>query len=244
MRTLYIITVIISIIFFSCHKSDNSAPSQEGQGGSLARFTVSGDYLYTVEMGRLNVFNIQNDQEPNKVGDISIQWEVETIYAKPPYLFLGTRTGVKILSIENPAFPSFISDFEHVYNCDPVVVTDSIAYSTLNSTGACGRGLNQLDIIDISDIYNPKLINSVPMENAKGMGVNGNILFVCNNGLNMYDISNKQDPKLIAIKNIPAEDVIPLDTLLLVTAEDGMYQYSYNQNFDLEFLSKLFSIQQ
>ena len=78
-----------------------------------------------------------------------------------------------------------------------------------------------------------------------GHGVPGAMVsVVCNNGLNMYDISNKQDPKLIAIKNIPAEDVIPLDTLLLVTAEDGMYQYSYNQNFDLEFLSKLFSIQQ
>lgn len=245
MKPIYFFSLLALLAIFSCHKeSVNTNTSDQGQGGSLARFTVAGDYLYTVEMDKLHVFDIKNEQNPTKVYDVDLLWGVETIFAEPPYLFLGTRTGVKILSISNPDKPVYISEFIHIYSCDPVVVNGNIAYSTLNSFGSCGRGLNQLDIIDMSDIYTPQLIKSIQLTNPKGLGTNGNVLFVCNNGLEVYDITDKQNPQLIIKTAISAEDVIPLDTILLVGATDGLYQYAYNQNFEFELLSKLFSIDQ
>ena len=84
-----------------------------------------------------------------------------------------------IYDVSNPASPQKLSVYQHVYSCDPVVVEGDFAYVTLNSLNTwCGRFSNQLDIIDISDLSDPKLIKQYAMESPLGLGIYGNLLFV------------------------------------------------------------------
>ncbi|MFO7829338.1 MAG: hypothetical protein R6V23_11990, partial [Bacteroidales bacterium] len=148
-KTLAII--IIAIFIYSC--DDNSAyysdsSSDTGTSGSLARFAIAGNYLYTVELEQLKIFNVSDETSPQFIKQIYPGFGIETIFAKGDYLFLGSQWGVYIYDISSPENPQQLSVYSHTYSCDPVVVSGNYAYSTLNSAGPCGRGLNQLDVID------------------------------------------------------------------------------------------------
>ena len=66
------------------------------------------------------------------------------------------------------------------------------------------------------------------MTGPRGLGVDGNLLFLCDDGLKVYDISNVYDiDRLYHFSDIDAYDVIPDDDLLIMTGSDGLYQYSY-----------------
>lgn len=212
-----------------------------GVGGSMARFTVFSDYLYTVDYSMLRVFDISVLTEPQLEEEINIGWNIETIFPYNNKLFIGTMTGMLIYSLEQPAEPEFISEFSHVSSCDPVVVEDNYAYVTLRSGNLCGESEDLLDVIDISDIYNPQLVKEYPMVEPFGLGIDNSILFVCDGsaGLKIY---NAEDPMNISANllkeypNINAFDVIPLGDVLLMIAVEGLYQYSY---YDLKNIQEL-----
>ena len=71
------------------------------------------------------------------------------------------------------------------------------------------------------------------MDNPYGLGISGDILFVCDgtSGLKVFDAS---DPLLIIehqlarFPGIQAYDVIPLGKSLLMIGSDGFYQYDYS----------------
>ena len=160
----YILTIIIILNLTGCdsdfnYSSDSS--SDQGTSGSLARFAIAGDYLYTVELEQLKIFNIADEKSPVFVKQINPGFGIETIFSKENYLFLGSRWGVYIYDISNPQSPQQVSLYSHIYSCDPVVVSGNYAFSTLNSSGPCGRGFDQLDIIDISNISNPVNVKTI-----------------------------------------------------------------------------------
>jgi hypothetical protein len=137
--------------------------------------------------------------------------------------------GMYIYDIKNPASPTFISVYQHVTACDPVVAQGNYAYVTLRSIPTnnwCNRGVNRLDIINISNPYSPQIANTYPMTQPGGLGVKDNYLFVCDKGLKVYRDSATY---LTLLKTYPidAYDVIPLDSLLVAVASDGLYQYKF-----------------
>ena len=71
-----------------------------------------------------------------------------------------------------------------------------------------------------------------------GLGLDGDKLFVCDNGLKVFSLADPMAPLLTKGFNIPAIDVIPDANLLLVLATDGLHQYKY-QNDTITFLSHL-----
>ena len=238
------IFILASVLIYSCdsdssYNSDSS--SDQGTSGSLARFAIAGNYLYTVELEQLKIFDISNEQKPVFITQIWPGFGIETIFVKGDYLFLGSRWGVYIYDITNHESPKQLSLYSHVYSCDPVVVSGDYAYATLNSSGPCGRGLNQLDIIDISDKSNPFKVYTIEMESPKGLGISGDLLFVCDNGIKVYDISDPEIPQFIRKENLSAFDVIPIDNLLIVVAESGLYEYEFNNNGELNLISTLHS---
>ena len=234
------------LLIFACEESsfdyDIDQNDAAGSAGSLARFTISGDYLYTVDPEKLKTFDISDEQNPALLDETYVDFGVETIFPYGEFLFLGTSQGVYIYSVATPASPQYISLFTHVQSCDPVVVSGNYAYSTLNSAGPCGRGFNQLDVIDVSNPQNPYLVNTLQMESPKGLGVSGSLLFVCDEGLKIYNLSNPSEPELIrVIDNIDPVDVIPLDSILLVATEHGMEEYSIDDDQTVHLLSTLYS---
>ena len=237
------ITVLIfsiSIWILSC-ESSKSGDSMSGKGGSMARFTIFGDRLYTVDNAMLNVFDVSNEKKPVQVTSITAGFGIETIFAFDNMLFLGSRNGMYIYDISDSDNPSLLSEYWHVYSCDPVVTDGNYAYVTLRSeNNTCGQNRNELMVIDVTDPSNPSLVKIYPMENPRGLGVDGNLLFVCDNGLKVYDITKKDDIKLLKyFDDIDAYDVIPFNNLLLLIGDDGLFQYRYENN-QINLISNLF----
>jgi hypothetical protein len=227
-------------LIFSCD-SDSSGESS-GKGGSMARFTISNNTLYTVTETELTAFDISNTQVPRKLNSTTLNGFVETIFAKDTLLFFGTRQGMLIYDATYPSTPEYISSYSHIYSCDPVVVQKNYAYVTLNSGSLrCGRNNNRLDIIDISNLYYPKAIKEYDMVSPRGLGVDYNTLFLCDDGLKVFDVSDVNNIKLTAhFKDIDAYDVIPDYGNLLMIGSDGFYQYKYiPEEGEVKFLSSI-----
>jgi hypothetical protein len=256
MKRLIIIIFTVSFgifSFFSC--SDGSSSSSDGgngpgQGGSMARFTIAGDYMYTVDNQDLSLFDLANPSQPEYL-DRKIQsvgFDIETIFGMDTLLFIGSQNGMYIYDVTRPEFPQRLSQVEHIRSCDPVVASGQYAYVTLNSENSwCGNASNVLDIYDISDLRAPKNINSQQLNYPKGLGIDGDRLFVCDayQGIKVFDVSNPKDPEWIDdLTHIPEAngmktyDVIPAKGLLVTTTDKGLYQFDYSGD-KLKFVSKI-----
>ncbi len=201
-----------------------------GQGGSLARFKIVEDYLYVVDSHNINIFDIDNLDNPQKVGSVYAGFDIETIFNRGNHLFLGSMRGMYIYDIASPATPQFVSEFQHGTACDPVVVDDNYAYITLRAGNTCGALDSSLQIVDITDLNNPELKKSYSMDGPYGLGIKDNLLFICDgsSGLKVYNKNDIENLELINhFKDINTYDVIPLDSHLLMIGEDILYQYNY-----------------
>jgi hypothetical protein len=252
MKKIYNILIVFgcAILFIvACQKNDSSSNyngdtnggSNSGKGGSLARFTIAGDYLYTVDNTNLKSFNISNESQPVFSSEISAGFNIETIFARSNVLFLGSQNGMYIYDITVPNFPVKLCCYQHIYSCDPVVADDKYAYVTLSTTSRCGRNVNELQIIDIQNLSSPYFVKSYAMTQPNGLGIDNGELFVCDEGLKVYDATDVKNLKLKYKFNIPAIDVIPIDNHLMVLAENGLFQYSY-VNGQVNLLSALLTI--
>ena len=213
-----------------------------GKMGSMSRFGLYKDYLYTVINNEMTVFNVANSEPVVAANNIYIGWDVETIFSYKDNLFFGTPFGMRIYSVADPIRPEYQSSITHVYGCDPVVVENDIAYVTIHSGNLCGQENNELFIVDVSDVKYPRQIVSYTMTQPKGLGIDNGTLFVCDEGLKIY---NAEDPQTIMSKQLAHHkgmnglDVIPFDNVLMMIAEDGLYQYDYSDLQNIRQLSKL-----
>ncbi|MDR2802160.1 MAG: hypothetical protein LBB31_02960 [Prevotellaceae bacterium] len=209
--------------------------------GSTARFAAYGDYLYVVTSSMLKVFALSGNTV-TKGSEQYLNWNTETIFAYGQKLFLGTTTGLLIYDITNPAAPARLSSLSHVMGCDPVVVQGNYAYVTIRGGNACGQELSLLDVVDISNPSTPYLKVSFDMNSPYGLGIDGHTLFVCDNGLKVFDAS---DPLQIGARQVKhftginGFDVIPYNNILLLIGSDGLYQYDYSDIRDIKQISVL-----
>lgn len=225
--------------------ANSGAPTQTvGVGGSMARFIINGDQFYGLNQSNLQVININDPSNPVAGTKIEMSRMVETVFIDGAYLFVGTQTGMLIYDISVPATPVYKSEYNHFQSCDPVVVQDSYAYVTLRAGNRCGNWKNVMEVIDLKDIMSPVLMKSYPMSEPYGLGIDNKTLFVCDGqaGLKIYDASDPLRIDLHLLKqysNLKALDVIPFGDVLIMIAEDGIYQYSYTDLQNIKQLSKI-----
>lgn len=219
---------------------DNATTAESGdtgQGGSLARFKIVGDFLYAVDSHNINVFEISDLENPLDLEDIYAGFDIETIFNQGEHLFLGSMRGMYIYDISSPDKPEFVSEFQHGTACDPVVVDGDYAYVTLRGGNGCGATESGLFIVDISNISSPELKISYPMDGPYGLGIKNEKLFICDgeSGLKVYDKTDVEN--LVALdhfKDINTFDVIPLEETLLMVGDGTLYQYEYlDENIQL-----------
>lgn len=201
-----------------------------GVAGSMTRFTIVDDHLYCVTPSDLKLFDISDPSTPQQGSTISLLSNVETIFPYENYLFIGTTTGIQIYNNAVPESPVYVSQFLHMTSCDPVIVSGNTAYSTLRSGTECGTFNNdRLDIIDISNIADPVLTISYEMTHPMGLGLDGNKLFLCDEDLKMYDVSDPMQMELLQTINISSPyDVIALGGILILVSESAITQYDYS----------------
>lgn len=215
-----------------------------GTGGSTARFSLMNDYLYTVDNYNLKLFNASTPEEPVFINSINIGWGIETIFPYRNKLFIGSTTGMHIYDATNPSAPKKLSTYQHFTSCDPVVVQGKYAYVTLRSGNFCQQGVNLLEVLNIEDASNPKLISSFSMQNPHGLSISGSNLFICEGqyGLKAFNSSNVLSigqNQLSFLTDIDAKDVIAGPKSLIVTGIKGIYQYNYSNPSELKLLSHL-----
>lgn len=249
--TLITFFSVISLLYACSDDMGNNMDSNgSGKGGSMARFTISGDFLYTVDQQTLKLFDLSDEQHPTYLRgkDQQLDFGVETISTRDTLLLIGSQDGLYIFNIKRPEFPNFLSKTQHFRSCDPVVASGNYAYVTLNTDNSwCGNGTNVLDIYDITDPGEPILKKTLSLSFPKGLGIDGNKLFVCDKtaGIKVFDISNPINPEWIddlsyisELQNVETYDVIPLDGLLLVSATGGFYQLDYTGE-KIKYVSKI-----
>jgi len=254
MNTKMLLTLSLASLFVACGGSSNSSSSSSsssGQGGSMARFAISGDYLYTINEREMNILEIKDASKPKKVSKIHVPFDVETLFSYNNTLYVGSNSGMYIYDKSTPTQPTRIAEFSHAQSCDPVVVADDVAYVTLNQGSECwmGRGgVNRLEIVDVKTPSNPKLIKAIDMFEPSGLGVDGNNLFICDgsNGLRVYGISKKDNNGTVdvsltpkeSLTNIDCYDVIAQKKHLVISNDKNIRQFSY-ETFPMEELGQI-----
>lgn len=204
--------------------------------GSLSRFANYGNFLYVIDNQiNLDILDISNACNPVPTSEIEIGRGIETLFPSGDNLFVGAEDGLYIYSLENPLLPTFRSKFDHARACDPVYVQGNTAYVTLRSGTRCDGFNNQLDILDVTDITNPDLLLTVPMDNPHGLSIYEDLIMICEgeHGFKIFDKSefnNISESQLSHIDNLTAYDVIviPGTTNALVIGEDGLFQYDFS----------------
>jgi len=253
-----------NLLFFifmmiACNSGDGGSYSENttssGQGGSMARFAIKGDYLYAVDETNLKLFDISDSRHPAYLPSKNqgIETGAETIFPLDTMLFIGSQTGMYIYNIAHPDFPKLLGYVSHIKSCDPVVSDGKFAFVTLNSQNTfCGRNTNSLLVYDLSNIANPALIHEVSnFVSPRGLGLLDNKLYVCDSeyGLKVFDVS---DPRHVApewigdlshiaeLRRVTAYDIIPLvdKQIILMIGADGFYQLDASKD-RLELISQI-----
>lgn len=219
----------------------SSSTAALGKNGSMSRFAISSDWLYAVDNSALRLFKISVDAKP-EAGPIleTGKWDLETIFRDGSALFIGSMTGMSIYDHSKGGTPVFASTYSHITSCDPVVVQEGIAYVTLRSGNRCANGKNELNILDVKDIYHPTLLSVLPMKNPAGLAVEDSTLFVCegSEGLAVIDVKNPSEPSLLSqVTTVEPEDVVIDQGILTLIGPSGIWRMDAADRTNLLLLS-------
>jgi len=208
--------------------------------GSMASMVLMNNYLYAItEMHSLGIVDVSNAEHPKLDSSFSAGFDLETIYPFEDKLFLGSAIGTFIYDVSNPQQPVSVGQFQHGDACDPVITDGNYAYVTLHSGSFCGGAQNELDVVDVKDVTNSKLVKTYNLTKPTGFCKDGNLLFVCDdNEVKVFDASNPAG--LVLLQQIQSNrpyDVIAANKKLVVVNADGISQYNYNDIFHIRLLN-------
>lgn len=236
------------IAFFSSNASasGSAASASTGKGGSMARFAIISNYLYIASSSQLFPFNITNPEKPVKELTMGLNGSnVETLFPYKSYLYMGTSSGVLIYNTaSSKATPSYVNTLWHITGCDPVIVQNDYAFSTVRGGSVCRTTNNsQLNAYNVKDPQSATMVYSQNMLEPYGLGMKDDLLFVCQgkNGLYVYDW-NETNTNLTLRHSYPdihAFDVIVNGNTLIVTADNGLFQFDISSKDNIVYLSKL-----
>jgi hypothetical protein len=247
-RKIYILLLAGLVLTVACEKAgsasaDSAGGPQNGAGGSLARFAINGNYLYMVDAHHITVVDVTNPATPEKKNMVFAGYDIETIFSYKNKLYLGASQGMYIFSLSDPINPVLEGSVTHFRACDPVVSNDSVSYVTLrNSNGSCGSTKNVLNIYDVKNAKEPKLVTEVEMKSPYGLGIYNSTLFVCEgeNGLVTLDLTDPYKPVQKSVfKDESYFDVIPYGDVLIAFIHKGVCFYDIADPMKPELLSKL-----
>jgi len=230
-KTLFLILIVVS-----CKYDEFSDPGVTGKSGSITRFAVSGNYMYALDQNKVLVYDISNPGDPILRNTVETDYGLETIIIYDGTIYLGSRTSLYILDISVPENPKIISKTDRAEaffgGCDPVVVRDIYAYSTIKIlANICGNisQISALITFDVSSKQNPVQVNSFPLNIPEGLGYNDNYLFVCDEGddkIHIFDITVGSSPVYFdAIELTDPVDLITDGNRMIVSSKTDFVIY-------------------
>jgi len=229
---LSLLIIAFVILLQSCSKSNDSASlsnssSGNSTGGSMARFTLVGNYLYTINSQTLKTFNVSNPASPVLENTVSVGPAIETIFPFKGNLYIGSTTTLYVYSLNNPGKPAALSATSYQLpfrGGDPVVTNDSLAYSSIRNTSGVGS------LLYVSDVKNPqatRVLNQIPFSaTTYGLGLADTALYICGHRAGLFVYSLTPSPLNPALRKTINDgetyyDVIPAGNLLYTWIEGG-----------------------
>lgn len=218
----YLNYILFALPFvFGCSKDAALSSSEAaGKSGSITRFTVHNGYMYALNPNEVLTYSLQNPDKPVLTHRLATDYGLETIVVYDNTIYLGSSTALYILGIDDPAKPVILSQSqrgeEFFGGCDPVVVKDQYAYSTIKIiTNICGNvwSRSALLVYDVSDKTAPFVVAEQELNLPNGLGYSGNYLFVCDEGsdrLELFDISQPDSPQRLSDRAIAMTDPVDL----------------------------------
>ncbi len=248
---------LLAIVFFvsSCEQDSvltEGIGSSTGEvlSGSYANMLTLGNFLYVLGNGQLKTLSLSDPSKPELLDEQDVNFVVESLFITGDNLFVGSQEGMFIYTIGNDGIPNFRSETSYdefdQFSCflDPVTANEEYAYVTLDNDSSfetCWRPAldDQMRVFDLEDLENPVLVNTIFMEDPKGIALDGEYLFVCEKtkGLTAFELSNPINPELIyKSEDFSAFDLIPASGLLMVVGQDTLHQFDYT---DINNISKI-----
>ena len=222
---------------------NSSSGNSNSTSSSMAIFTLVNNYMYAIDQYKLYALDVSTPSLPTLKSTTTINWNVETLFPFKDNLFIGTRTGMYIYSIQTPSQPTYMGQFNHANVCDPVIADDTHAFVTLRSGTTCNGFTNQLDILDISNMSSPTLVKSYPMQNPHGLSKDGKLLFICDGdaGLKLFDASNLN--ALMLKQSYPifgkAIDIIASQGKAILITDKATIFLTYDTDFNVNLIGQL-----
>ena len=224
--------------------------------GDFSRTLVVGDFLYGVDNESVLTYDITDRTAPALVDRTPVGLAVETIYHHEGNLFIGSRSGMYIYAISRSGVPVRRGDYQYsdlpgideVQPCDPVVAEGNTAYASVytsdDATDGCGRvnTFQNIVVLDVSNLDRPSVVNLQPASTPRGLAIDGDLLFVCNNenGMTVYDVTDRTEFQWVAhFGDVNAWDAIAGDGRLVVVAADEVVQYDYTDPANIVELSRV-----
>ena len=250
MKKFFIISIVIIAFAFSCTKGDSDVSGvsttgdASGQGGSMAKISISGDNMFLINEYQLKIYNIVNEAQPQLLSTTQLDFGIETVFTLGDHLFIGSNNGMYIYDVSNPSNIKYLSFYQHITSCDPVVANDSLAFVTLNTARSCNWewGENRIDVLDISNKINPNLLYSGMMSAPQGLGLYDHYVFVCNGsaGVEYFDFSNPNQLEYVGkISGIDSYDLIIRGEIMFLIGEDGLFQYDISDIENISLISNI-----
>lgn len=225
MKTIKILTVLFVAILSTHCQQDATITKSDGTGGSLAIFSLKGDYLYAVDQRKLNVFSLEDFGKPEFIRTVNVGFDIETLYNHGNYLYIGSRQGMYIYSIAVPDHPVYASSVFHLTACDPVVANATHSYVTLHSNQFCGVNINVLEVYNTANPLQPQLLHTQNLVQPKGLGFVENHLVVCDDVIKIFGLTNPDIPNLLGSLPNVCFDIIYVQPYLYAIGANGLFCY-------------------
>jgi len=219
----------------STNGGSSSGPTgNTGVAGSTARMIIIDDYLYAIAENKIQLFTLATPEAPNPWLKVSVDWDIQTLFAYEDYLLVGAADGIHILDNLDRGNPTPIADLRHARTIDPVVATGGYAYVTLKNDPNSGTDVqDQMNVVSLANIANPELVNVIGMQAPEGLSTIDNRLFVCDGpaGLKQFSLDNPIDPVVVdSLPDVNCNDVIALNGILYVITDTSLQQYDYSMS--------------
>lgn len=233
----------LALLLAACAKDFDGLESAAGKSGSITRFVVHNGYMYTLNPNEVLTYSLQNPDKPALVHRLATDYGLETIIIYDNTIYLGSNTALYILDISNPAAPAILSQTGRSTlffgGCDPVVVKDNYAYSTIKIIqNICGNVSSEsaLLVYDVSNKSMPVERGMYSLNIPNGLGYRDNYLFVCDEGSDRLEVFDISDP--LDVKKLPEHAVYLTDPYDLIVDGQKMI-VSTKTDFQIYDLSQL-----
>ena len=239
--------LVFGFLFSSCTDYDstqigiaeNNNPQLPGNSSALVTYE---NHIYTVDHDYLRVLSIGDNNNLKEVFKSYVGTGIETIFAYEDYLYLRARTSIYIYDVKIKTKPVLSGTNRHFVAEDPVIVEGNKAYVTLKTGSENNNPAGFLEVVDVTDKSNPNTIARVSQKFPNGLGISGDVLYVCNAkfGIDVFELNSTEHVKFH--KNVPTDpvyDCIITNNVLIGQTKKGLVYYNITNKLNPVLIQKV-----